>query len=277
MDPSLLHSAHYVGWNSWQLDPSLVVGAGAVGLAYAAVLEARPRGTRLEYLRLLSFFAGATVMFLALTSPLDAAAHRLLSMHMLQHVVLSTIGPPLVLLGLPPDGLRRLAGSRPLAAALRRLTSPVVAAPLFIVNMWFWHLPLVYEAALTEQAAHITMHLAFMATGLLFWWPVVQPLAELQRLSGGARLLYLFVSGFPMAVLALLLLASASPIYGYYEDAPRLWGLSAIEDQQIAGLVMGVLGEMASFVAFSILFARYLSREEAGRDEAPARLPSDAV
>ena len=117
------------------------------------------------------------------------------------------------------------------------------------------------------------MHIAFMATALLFWWPVVQPLRELRAVGEGARLLYLFVTGFPMGLLALLLVSSGTVIYDFYDSPAGLWGLSPLADQQIAGVIMGALGEAASFVAISYLFLRYLDRE--GAPEAADPRPVD--
>jgi cytochrome c oxidase assembly factor CtaG len=107
------------------------------------------------------------------------------------------------------------------------------------------------------------MHFAFMGSGLLFWWPVIQPSSLLPRVGDGARLLYLFATGMPMALLAMLFFASNGVIYDYYEQPTRLWGISPMDDQQIAGLVMGALGEAASFAAITLLFFRFLDREEA--------------
>ena len=207
-----------------------------------------------------AFSSGALLMLLALVSPLDAASDRLLSMHMLQHIVLTTFGPPLVLLGLPSGTVRALLrpGSR-LYGAARIVTTTFFAGAVFILNMWVWHIPPVYELALTDVWVHVAMHVAFMATGLLFWWPIVAPLPEMSTAGGGARLLYLFATGFPMGVLALLLLSAQKVIYDFYETQPsRLWGISALEDQQVAGVFMGSLGEAASFIAFSLIFVRFL-------------------
>ena len=257
-----LHSGTSVTWGSWVFEPSVVGGALAVSALYLFGL--RHARAALEWWRPLAFFAGAALIFLALASPLDAASDQLLSMHMLQHIVLSTIGPPLVLLGLPSAALRRLLpeGSLPFRA-IARVTVPFVAAAVFIVNMWFWHIPFVYEAALTDLGVHITMHIAFLATGLLFWWPIVAPLPEMSTAGPGARLLYLFVTGFPMGILALLLLSAQTIVYGFYETQPsRLWGISALEDQQVAGVIMGGLGEATSFIAFSLIFVRYLLNDQ---------------
>jgi cytochrome c oxidase assembly factor CtaG len=266
--PVLLHGGHDVSLGVWHFEPSVVaIAVIVVGLYFYGVF--RTPGAR-EPLRVAAFLTGCLVMFIALVSPLDTAADRLLSMHMLQHVFLTTIGPPLVLLGLPPALFRPLLAAADLRALFRLATHPVFAGALFIVNMWFWHVPPVYEQALYHTSAHITMHVAFMATGLLFWWPVINPLPGLARYGDGARLLYLFATGMPMALLAMLFFASGSVIYDYYETAQPLWGISPINDQQIAGLIMGALGEAASFAAITLLFFRFLDREEAA--QVPGRI-----
>ncbi|HLF71251.1 MAG TPA: cytochrome c oxidase assembly protein [Dehalococcoidia bacterium] len=268
--PLLLHAGHSVSLSAWDLHPSVIgIALIVIGLYMYTASKAE---AGFEARRIPFFVLGFAAMFLALVSPLDAAAHRLLSMHMLQHVALTTIGPPLVLLGISAAQLRPLFESR-LGPILRAATNPVVAGTLFIVNMWLWHIPPVYDSALNHLGVHIGMHVAFMATGLLFWWPVVRPLPEQIHTSEGARLLYLFVTGFPMALLALLLLSSNNVIYGFYGAGPRQWGISPIADQQVAGMIMGALGEAASFVAITLLFFRYLDREEAA---APSAHPGAA-
>jgi putative membrane protein len=256
---ALLHAGP-VTWSNWNLAPSILgVALIVIGLY---IYSASKSDEGFEAKRIPFFALGFLAIFLALTSPLDAAAHRLLSVHMLQHIALSTIGPPLVLLGLSAAQLRPIFRSR-LGPPLQTLTNPVVAGTLFVVNMWLWHIPPIYEAALNHLGVHIVMHVAFMASGLLFWWPVVRPLPEQVHASEGARLLYLFVTGFPMALLALLLLSSGSVVYDFYATAPRQWGISPIADQQVAGMIMGALGEAASFLAITLIFFHYLDHEEA--------------
>jgi putative membrane protein len=122
-----------------------------------------------------SFALGVALMFLSLVSPLDVGADRLLSLHMLQHVFLTTIGPPLVLLGLPDALLRPIFSNPSVFKAAKVLFHPVTTGTIFIVNMWLWHIPPVYDLAVSNLWVHVVMHFAFMGTGLLFWWPVVQP------------------------------------------------------------------------------------------------------
>lgn len=258
--PFVLHAGHEVSLRAWQFEPTVIGGAFIVLGLYMYGVATTPGAADLR--RAVLFSLGALVMFLALVSPLDAAAHRLLSMHMLQHVALTTIGPPLVLLGLPRPLLQRVFNSARSVRALRAVANPFVAAALFIVNMWVWHVPFLYQAALDHTAVHALMHVGFMATGLLFWWPAIQPLPHAFDLGTPGRLFYIFVTGFPMAILALLLISAPDVLYGFYETAEPLWGISPLTDQQIAGVIMGSLGEAASFVAFTVLFFKLMSEEE---------------
>jgi putative membrane protein len=262
----LLHGSHVFNLQAWHFEPTVIAGTFIVVSFYAYGLMSI-REAFVPW-KALAFLLGVTLMFLSLASPLDVGADRLLSLHMLQHVFLTTIGPPLVLLGLPDAMLRPVFSNPSALRAGKLLFHPVTTGAIFIVNMWFWHVPPVYDLAVTNLEVHVVMHFAFMGSGLLFWWPVIQPSSLLPRVGDGARLLYLFATGMPMALLAMLFFASNGVIYDYYEQPDWLWGISPMDDQQIAGLVMGALGEAASFAAITLLFFRFLDREEA---EAEAR------
>ena len=272
----VLHTFHSVNLGAWHFEPTVIAGTFIVVsfYFYGALTQ---KGCFVPW-RAAVFLTGVSAIFLSLVSPLDAAADRLLSMHMLQHVFLTTIGPPLVLLGLPPGLLAPVFSNQRVLKIARLIFNPVATATLFIVNMWFWHVPPVYELALENLYAHVAMHVAFIATGLLFWWPVVQPAPALGRVGDGARLLYLFATGMPMALLAVMFFASGNVIYDYYNRPDPLWNLDPMDDQQIAGLIMGALGEAASFVAITWLFFRFLDREEqaANASASPPARPADA-
>lgn len=254
-----LHSGAAVNWRAWTLDPAAIGGVLITIGTYFYVCD--HYAGRVQGWRAASFVAGMLLILMALVSPLDVAAGRLLSMHMLQHVFLTTLGTPLVLLGLPPVLLGAVLRHRG-AHAFRLITNPIATGALFIVTMWIWHVPPVYQLALEHDEVHMLMHATFIATGLLFWWPVIQPLPEPGSMKEGARLLYLFATGFPMELLALLLLASNTVVYSYYNPEPHLWGISPVPDQQVGGLIMGGLGQLAAFVAITLLFFRYLDQEE---------------
>lgn len=263
--PVFLHGGHVFNWSAWHPEPTLVAGVVvAVGLyclrlrALAGLKErSHPR-----YYQVAAYFAGVALVFLALGSPLDVGAERLFSLHMLQHVLLSTWAPPLLLFGLTTPILAPILHWSSLASLLRVVTHPLVGAPAFIINMWFWHVPPIYDVAVTETSVHYVMHISFLATGLLFWWTLASPVKELHRLSTGWRLFYVFFTGFPMMILAFALVATPSVLYDYYEQQPRLWGISAQTDQQIGGAIMGTLGELTMLVPFTLLFIRLMSEED---------------
>ncbi len=265
----VLHIGHQFRIDSWNFEPTVVSAAFIILTFYAYFAIRQPGGV--DWLRAASFYAGSAVMILALVSPLHGGADRLLSLHMLQHVLLTTIGPPLVVLGLTKYMVAPLA----VPGFLNRLASftlnPLSAALLFTVNMWLWHVPPAYQLAVTEPWAHAAMHICFMAAGLIYWWPVIQQAPE--RLSEGGRLTYLFLTGMPMGILALMLIATNTVVYEHYLNNERLLGLTPLEDQQVAGVIMGAIGEFAGFIAITLLFFRYIDHETAepvrGRDGLP--------
>ena len=185
--------------------------------------------------------------------------HYLLTAHLLQNVILAEWAPLFAVLGVSPA----------LAAALGRhrgwrvATLPAVALPVWLVDYFVWHLPPVYEAALRNQSwlIHIE-HACYFATGLLMWWPLLQDVPR--RLASGARSAYAFAAFVLAAPLGLLFALLPKPIYGFYVDArPRVWGLSPILDQQIAGVTMASEQAAVLFVVFLYWFRRFLAEEGA--------------
>lgn len=209
------------------------------------------------------FFLGALVILLALVSPLDEVGdHYLFSAHMVQHLLLTLIAPPLLLLGAPGWALRPLLRRLQVVLVAQVLTMPLVTFALFNSVFLLWHAPAFYEAALHDERVHIVEHICFMATGVLNWWPILSPLPELPRLSYPAQILYLFLETLPMTVLSALLVFAPAVLYPTYAAAPRLFGLSAMADQQLSGLIMWMPGGMIYLIALSLIFLTWLRREE---------------
>jgi putative membrane protein len=183
--------------------------------------------------------------------------HYLLSAHLLQNVILAEWAPLLAVLGV----------SRPMAAAAARFrlwriaVHPAVALPLWLVNYFAWHVPPVYDAALEHQAWLIHLeHACYFATGLLVWWPLVQDVPR--RLASGARAAYAFAAFVLASPLGLLLALLPKPIYSFYEHAqPRIFGLSPLADQEIAGVTMASEQAVVLFVVFLYWFRRFLAEE----------------
>jgi len=205
------------------------------------------------------FAAGLLFLLIALESPIDVGGDNyLFSLHMLQHLLLSMVVPPLLLLGMPTQWL-----------ALDRLRiHPLAATLIFNGVLTLWHLPVLYETTLRNEAIHVTEHLSFLATGVMFWWPVIAPARGRAALTTIGKIAYLGFAGVPPTILGLVFILSRSVLYPFYAAAPRVLPLSPQEDQLLAGLVMFGLGNIIYFVAIWVLF---FNLEEKERAVAPSR------
>ena len=184
--------------------------------------------------------------------------HYLLSMHLLQNVILAEWAPLLVVLGLSSAMARAFARAR----TWRASTHPLVALPLWLGNYFVWHAPPIYDAALRHQGWLIHVeHACYFGTGILMWWPLVQD--SPRRLPSGGRVVYAFAAFLLAAPLGLLLALIPRPIYSFYEDAPRLWGLAPLTDQQLAGATMASEQAIVLFAVFAYWFRRFLEEEGA--------------
>jgi putative membrane protein len=252
---------------TWNWDPSILIGMALFVGAYLGAIGPWRRRFRssqpVKPAQAAWFLLGAFIIFFALVSPLDDLGDEyLFSAHMVQHVLVALIAPPLLLLGTPGWLLRPLLRYPAVAYVTRFLTMPLVGFVSFNVIFMIWHVPVLYEATLHSESIHILEHLLFMATGVLNWWPIVSPLPEMPRLPPLAQIVYLFLDGVPMTVLSGLIVFSSSVLYPTYAAAPRIIDLSAMADQQIAGLIMWMPGGMIYLVALSLVFFTWLSREE---------------
>lgn len=208
-------------------------------------------------------FAGSlAVLLVALNGPIhDLSEHYLFSAHMVQHLLLTLVAPPLMLMGTPgwivdwitrPAAVRRAAGlfTRPLIAFL---------LPNFILAVW--HFPGPYDAALSRHSLHIVMHLSLMVSAGMLWWPVLSPTPVFPRLHYSGQMLYLFALGLPMSLIGALITLAERPIYQWYVTAPRLFGLSPVEDQRLGGLIMWVPGMLVFWGAMTVVWFRWAARE----------------
>ena len=241
---------------SWSWDPDALLVVPALGLAYALAL----RRFRAPRWRVVAFAAGLVLLLAVLITPVDTIAlHYLLTAHLLQNVVLAEWAPLLCVVGLPPA----LAAALARLPAARGLTHPLVALPAWLATYFAWHVPALYDAALRNVLLLHLEHACYFAAGVLLWWPVVHDAPR--RLHAGARALYLFAAFLLASPLGLVLALVPEPIYPFYEEAPRLWGLSPLADQQIAGLTMAAEEAAVFFAAFAFFFARFLREDEGPR------------
>lgn len=209
--------------------------------------------------------AGLVTLWLALETPIDTLGDRYLqSVHMLQHVLLGVVAPPLLLLGLSPAMSAWLARHVP---GLRAAAEPVAAQLTAAVVMIAWHLPFLYDLTLRSEAVHVFEHLTFIATGLLFWWPVLEATAPSLRagLGDGWKLLYLLIGTLPQDGVSLALIFARTAFYDFYTHAPRLLpDIDPVIDQNLSGVLLFIAGKTSYAVAMLVIFFRWLARERAG-------------
>ncbi|MGH2509386.1 MAG: cytochrome c oxidase assembly protein [Ktedonobacteraceae bacterium] len=260
---------------AWNFAPSLLIGTALIIGLYLYALG--PYHTRfypaipIKRGQTLAFIGGVLIMFLALVSPLDTLGDDyLFSAHMIQHLCLTTFAPPLLLLGLPEWMLEHLLNKRTLFLLLKGLTWAPLAFFLYNADFFLWHAPLLYNATLENDTIHIFEHLTFIVLGILSWWPLLSPSRRLPRLSLGGQVLYIFANGMP-AVLLGAGLTFSQPLYAPYLAAPRIWGISPIVDQQLGGLIMWVPVNLFYIVVMSVIFIRWMQKQEAQQVEAERR------
>jgi putative membrane protein len=253
--------AHLPVDTSWTFDPLQVAPTLLVAGLYARrVVTLRTRGTHVPSWRIAVFATGIVILLAALVSPVHALGEQLFTFHMTQHVLLGDLAPLALLAGLTGPILR------PALAFLHRLrflANPLVALPLWAANLYLWHLPFLYEAAVRHEAVHALEHLCFFTGGAIMWLPVLETLPAPEWFGTGAKLGYIAVVRAVETVLGNVFFWSGSVFYaGVYEHQERLWGLSPLEDQGIAGAVMMIEGSIVTLVALAWLFLRMASESE---------------
>lgn len=255
----------------WNWEPSVVIGLLVFSGVYAYTMGPLRRrhnlGPPISRLQAFFFVLSVGTAALALLSPLDAIGDRyLFSVHMIQHLLLASLWPPLLLLSLPGWLARWVMSRRGLAPLLSFMTVPAVAITAFNLDIYLWHLPGAYDLTLSNEGVHVLEHLTFMAFGVLNWWPVLSPAPE-QRLSYPLQIIYLFAGGMFMMVLGILFTFSPIVFYSPYASAPRLWGLSALVDQQLGGLIMWYPGNLPYGAALVIAFYKWFEGGESTQQE----------
>jgi len=249
------------------LDPAVLTALSLYTAIYvwrfrAARREAGGRGAGPR--QALAAVAALLALALALISPIDALGERyLFSAHMTQHVLLGDIAPALVLLALSRVILRPV--TRRLVRverALGPLAHPGAALVVWFALVYFWHIPALYVAALENPLLHVIEHACFFTAGIAVWWPLIQPVPMRRRLKGLWTFAYIGVAKFGLGALGLYLVWSTEVAYSFYERVPRIWGLSAIEDQNVGGAIMMVEQSTILVIAFFTLFVRMLVQSE---------------
>jgi cytochrome c oxidase assembly factor CtaG len=248
---------------AWSPDPSVIGGTAALVVAYALWLRTRPG------LRSMVFLAGIVVLLGALVSPIDRIGELyLFSVHMVQHMLLLLVVPPLLIWGLPPRATRDLLKSPLVSRVESALGRPAVALPVMVVTLWAWHIPSLYQAALLNDGIHALEHLLFLVTATMFWWPVLTPVKH-RRLSPPHAMMYLFGAMASISILGIILTFAPAPLYHFYVRPPdpyralalirNGWGVSVLGDQQIGGVLMWIVGGIFYILAILTEFGLWFS------------------
>ncbi|MGH7373313.1 MAG: cytochrome c oxidase assembly protein [Candidatus Rokuibacteriota bacterium] len=270
----------------WHWRPVVLVVLLTLGATYTfgwRHLRRVRRQRRRDAWRLASYLSGLIVIGVALLSPIDQFASLLFTAHMIQHMLLMMVAAPLLLLGNPlaaflwglPKKLRRAAGHLLIRSARFRkvlwtLTLMPVAWLLYTGTLWVWHHPVVYQAALRHHEIHDLEHLTFFVAALLFWWPIIEPAPRLHGLLHSAfGIVYLIAATAQNTLLGMLLALPDRVLYPYYAEAPRLFGLSALDDQALGGGIMWSMAHMY-LLPILLLVARILNRQEQAAREVEA-------
>ena len=253
----------------------------AAGVLYAVALRRFARLDRERLWRAASFYGGLAVILLALEPPLDDYADTLFSMHMVQHVLLLTVAPPLLVFGRPwlrvwrpfPLRFRRRAARAAVRAGRSRplgfLWRPVVSWTLLNATLIAWHIPAAYDAAVRNEAVHALEHLSFLGTAIVFWGQVLGAPPLRARLTNIQRAAFVWLAMIPGWILAIVLAFASRPLYPAYGDlASRPWHLDAMGDQAIAAGVMWVPGSIAYLITIVVLVYRWLEHDNAAAEPA---------
>jgi cytochrome c oxidase assembly factor CtaG len=244
---------------SWSWNPETLIVVPVLTGAYLLAVRRHPAGSW----RIASFLSAMGLLLVVGVTPLETLAMEyLLTIHLLQNVVLAEWAPLLVVLALPTS----LAATITRPRAIRVLTHPLVGLPLWLANYMLWHLPWLYDTALENP--HTLLHLEhalYFLTGVAMWWSVFQD--EPHRLGAGSRAAVVFAAFVLGSPIGLVLALIPSAVYDFYVDVPeRLWGLTALEDQQIAGVLMAVEQATVFFTVFTLWFLRFFAEEERRED-----------
>ena len=251
---------------AWSLHPSVLIGVLLLAALYFwGIGPARRKyslGPPAELWRPVCFVLGLAVMLLALNGPIhDLSDSYLFSIHMVQHLLLTMVLPPLLIAGIPGWLVEWAVGRGGGRAVARLLTHPVFAGAVFSVTLLVWHTVGAYDLMMRSHGVHIATHIMFIAAAVLLWWPVTGPSSSLPVLPPPAGMLYLFLAQIPMQLLGAILTFADQPLYRWYASAPRTWGLSPLDDQKLGGLLMWVPGNLWIWGAMSVLFFRWAKSE----------------
>ncbi|MGC1339953.1 MAG: cytochrome c oxidase assembly protein, partial [Candidatus Binataceae bacterium] len=240
--------------------PSIAIGVAALALLYwlaCRICGRRPTRSQVGW-----FTAALAVILYTHTGLDEYADDRIFFMHMLQHLVQAFVIPPMLLLGTPDWMLRPWVMSRAIKPIARFFTNPIVTFTVFSAVFVTAHFPPIFDLMCRNENFHIFLHLCFMVTGVLLWWPILSPLPELPRLPYPAQILYVFLLMIPMTAVAAPITLATHVIYPWYLEGAHGWGISPLDDQILGGLMMWVGQGTYLMAVFTVIFYRWSRAED---------------
>ncbi len=252
---------------SWTFEP----GAVALVVTLSALYGGRWRRVRREpggkrgapVEKAVAFGTAMVLLVAALLSPIDRLAEQVFAMHMVQHVILLDLVPILLMVSLTKTLLRpatrRLQRVEQAAGALAH---PALAVALYVGVMWVWHVPALYDAALEQPVVHVFEHVCMMSVGLLYWWHLLSPIRSRISIGPFGPVVYMLVTKLLVGFLGIAITFAPDALYSFYEDGPRVWGLSATDDQALAGAIMAIEQSVVMGIALAYLFVKALGESE---------------
>jgi cytochrome c oxidase assembly factor CtaG len=251
---------------SWSFDPLVLLGVLVLVVLYGAGWRRDRRREERHppsLWRLTLFAGGILTILVALVSPLDSLGDQLMVMHMVQHMLLLDLAPILLILGLTKVLLRPV--TRRVQRIERRagfLAHPAFAVVFYAAILWLWHVPTLYDKAQGNDWIHALEHLCFFAAGALYWWHVLSPIRSRMRLAGLGPVTYMAGGKLLVGILGIALAFAPRVLYPFYAHQPHYWGLTPLEDQMMAGLVMALEQSIVMGIALVVLFVQMLNESE---------------
>jgi putative membrane protein len=250
---------------AWHVHPDVWLLFGSIIAAYliAGRRHERATGEAVEPRKRRLFLLGMGVLWLGADWPIhDLAERYLYSMHMTQHLLFTLVAAPILIAGMPVWLLRELLSPAPVRLVFRFMTRPLVALIFFNAVLLFTHWPEVVAASVGSELVHLGLHVLIVTSALVMWWPVMSPLPEMPSLPPPGQMLYLFLQSLAPTIPASFLTFGHTPLYPVYATFPRIWGIDALTDQLIAGLIMKILGGLLLWGVIAVIFFRWYNQEQ---------------
>jgi len=254
-------------WTKWHFHPDVLIGLAVIlGLYLWIIGPGRIKlglsDTPATSKQILMFVSSIVIILLSLISPLhELSDNFLFSAHMLQHILLTLIVPPLMIAGIPGWAFKPVMKIKVFAWIARLLTNPIITFSAFNLVFSFWHFPALYATSVDFHSLHVLEHLMFISTAVMMWWPLMSSSKELPPISEPAKMLYLLGLAIAQILVFAPITFSDAPLYEFYVNAPVIWSLNNLQDQQIGGLIMKVGGGVLFMALFIRIFLRWAQNE----------------